>query len=297
MIYIKLEENMDKFFIINAPKFFKKILFVIYKKIGKIKIKKIENFECIILPEINEKILKKLTKISKIKCFTNICVSNNLAKNENFKNFILKNNFNLLNGKWLFKNILYKIIEYIVDIKNEKIEAQEITILCNNLDETILEQIKDISQKAKIFNILTNNINQFEKLETQILEEFGIIINISNNYKKLAIKSGIVINYDFNENELNKCIFSKNKYLINLNDKLKISDFQGRCIIDYDIYMPQKYIDLQNQIEGFENNILYESFIYMRTSYKNIKKKINEDNIQIFYLKDSNEKIIKKHQK
>jgi len=295
MVYIKLEEDMDKFFIKNFSGIFKKILFVFYKKIGKIKVQKINNIEYILLPECNDKVLKKLNKISKVKCWTNLCVSNNLMENERFKSFVAKNNFNLMDGKWLFKNIVSQIIEYIVNLKNEKIEVQEISILCNKLDETIVEQIKEISQKVKLFNILTDNIKKFQKIEEQIQEKNGIIINVSNNYKKVLNKSNIIINYDFDESQINKCFFSKNGYFINLAENINIEnkEFHGRNIVSYDVYMPLKYIEYQKKMDGFDNNILYESFIYKRTSYHNIRKILQKDNLKIFYLKDSNQKIIK----
>ena len=45
-------------------------------------------------------------------------------------------------------------------------------------------------------------------------------------------------------------------------------------------------------LEGFNSSILYESFIYKKTNYRNIKKELLEDDAKILYLKDCNGKIM-----
>ena len=200
MIFIKLEDNMDKFMkdkYKKYPKMIKKMLFKIKCKNGKFISKKINHMEYIILPNLNNRALKRMEHLADIKCWRNICVSNNLLEKDEFQNFAIKKHLRVMDGNWLKKNIVDKIVEYIVDLKNENMENQEIAILCNQLDETIIEKIKELSEKVKICNIFTNRMNQYKKLENDIYQNSGIILNVSNNYKRGATKSNIIINFDF----------------------------------------------------------------------------------------------------
>lgn len=57
--------------------------------------------------------------------------------------------------------------------------------------------------------------------------------------------------------------------------------------------MPEKYLTYSETLEGFHKTILYESFIYKNTSYKNIKKEIIEDCLVVERLEDFDGKLIK----
>lgn len=295
MVYIKLEDNAEKFMMKykNLPKAIQKISFKSRCRNGKFKIEKVGNRDYIILPEINDRILKKLKNMSSIKCWRNICISENLRENNKFKEFAQTNNLNIMDGKWLFKNIADKVIDYIVEMNNDTLINQEISILCNQLDETILEKIKEIAIKVKVCNILTNNIKQYKKLESEMYQTFGVALNISNNYRKTIAKSNIVINFDFLENDLKKCAFPKNAYMVDINNTVNIDkkETNERIIISYDLGIPEKYGVYKEILTGFRNDILYESFIYKHTSYRNIKKELIEDEIKILYLIDLNYKI------
>lgn len=297
MIYIKLEENLYNFIdnkYENVPDFLKKAIYKLRYKNKKIINKKVKNGEYIILPSVNKKILGELKKLKDIRCWKNICISSNLMENAEFMEFANDNLLNIMDGKWLLKNIVDKIIEYIADSRKESLNTYEISILCNELDDTIVEKIKEICQKVKICNIFTNNQKQYKKLEEEMYKEKNIILNVSNNCKKMLDKSIIIINFDFDDKQIQKCIFSSDACIINVNKKLDNSEFGERNIISYKMNLPEKYSEYQNIFENFDSNALYESFIYKNTSYKNIKKELSQDDAKIVYLKDVNDKIIKK---
>lgn len=297
MIYIKLEEDMYKFInnkYENMPILLKNVIYNLKYKNKRIINKKVKNGEYIILPSINKKILKDLKKMKEISCWKNICISSNLMENDEFVSFANENLLNIMDGKWLLKNIVDKIIEYIAEARKEQLSNYEISILCNKLDGTIVEKIREISSKVKTCNIITNNQKQYKKIEEELYKEKGIILNISNNYKKTSDKSIIVINFDFDDRQIQKSIFSPNAYIINLNKKLDKTCFGGRNLISYKLNLPEKYLEYENIFENFDTNTLYESFIYKNTSYKNIKKELISDDAKIVYLKDVNDKIIKK---
>lgn len=191
--------------------------------------------------------------------------------------------------------MMFDCIEYICMCKKEKIEYQEISILSNNMDWNLLYNIKRIANSARFINIITNNENKFKKLEKELYEEKGIILNINNNYKKSLIKSDIILNFDFPENELNKYVLSKKACIINFANEIKIlqKSFEGINSCFFEINMPRKYLDKLLFFKGFNTSILCESFIYKNTMPNNIFRQIESDNITISFLEGRNGKIRK----
>ena len=279
----------------NLPRTMRNMLFKAKCRKGKFEIQKIENLECMVLPEVNDKIIKKLKNLAAIRCWKNLCVSDNLRRNEQFMDFAKGSSLKIMNGKWLFKNVLDDIIEYMVDIKGDVLGNQEISILCHQLDEVMAEKIKEICQKVKVCNLLTDHVKCYQRLEEEVYQETGMILNITNNYKKAIAKSKIVINFDFSRRDLRKCVFAKGTDMIQVNRAVKfdMKEFGGKNIVFYGIDMPEKYIEYQEKMSGFNSSILYESLIYKRTSYRNIKKELEEDEAKILYLVDLEGKVIK----
>lgn len=298
MVYIKLENDMYKFMnnkYEKIPKMLKKMIFKVKYKNKQFINQKIDTRDYIILPSVNNKLLRNLKKLSNVRCWKNICVSNNLMENDDFISFANENLLNVMDGKWLFKNIVDKIVEYIAEVRNESLATLEISILCNKLDETIIEKIKEICVKVKICNIITNNTKQYKKLEEEVYQSNGVILNVSNNYRRALAKSSIVINFDFSDRDLEKCIFYRNAYMINIDKSVKVDkkEFGGRNIVSYKMDLPEKYLEYKDILNDFDSSILYESFIYKHTNYRNIKNELIRDEAKIAYLEDSNHKIIK----
>ena len=268
MVYIKLENDWDKFmqnFNIDLPKTMQKLIFKSKCRKGKFVIQKVENIEYIIIPEINDRLLNKLKIFANIRCWKNICVSDNLLENDSFLTFASKNALKIMDGRWLFKNISDQLVEFLAKANNETLENREISILCNQLDETIIEKIKEICQKVKKCNILTSDVKQYKKMETEIYDKYGVILNISTNYKKALLKSSIIINFDFSKRELEKrCIFAQNSTFINIKENTTLTKkyWNGQNITFYNIDIPKKYLMYKKKLGGFNQTILYESLIY-----------------------------------
>ena len=196
-----------------------------------------------------------------------------------------------MDGRWLFQNIIDQAVECVVENNHQKLEMKEVSILCNHANDTMIEKIKEIASKAKVCNVLTGQIKQFQKTEEEIYRTKGILLNVSSNYKKALLKSSVIINFDFSKKELEKrCIFAKDSVLINVKENVEISKkyWEGKNITFFGIDMPEKYEAYLEEFEGFDESILYESFLYKNTSYRNIKKELAEDDLKILYLLDTN---------
>lgn len=157
-------------------------------------------------------------------------------------------------------------------------------MLINDFTDINKEIIIHIAKNIKRLNIITNHIEKCKKIERYLYNEFGIILNISNNKNKSLLKSEIIINMDFTEENLNKYRIYDNAIIININDKISINNkrFNGININYYKIHIPDDY-----KVESFQEEIIYESLIYGK-KYKGIKKEIVKDKIEIIKLIGNN---------
>lgn len=285
MIYIRLLENEEK----------KTIKYKFFNRFAKLKVDEFDGKKMIELTNIDNKTLNKLSKYLKANCINKVCLSDNLLNSSVFLEFIKRENINYFNGKWLFKNMIFQSIEYICICKKEKLEYQEISILANDIDWNLVYTIKKLTGLVRFVNIITNNENKFKKLEKELYEEKGIILNINNNYKKSLIKSDIILNFDFSEEEINKYTLPKKACILNFENEVKNlpKSFEGVNTSFYEINMPRKYLDKLLFFKGFNTAILCESFIYQNTMPCNISKQIDDNGITISFLVGRNGKIRK----
>jgi len=298
LIYITLANNMDEAIPEkhkNNFKFLKKIMYFIRCKLGIVLGIKIDDKDLLILPEINKRVLRKIEKIIKIRCIKNICLSNALLKDEEFMVFVKRQAINILDGKWLFGYLIQKTVEYIVQNKKEELENQEVSMLANDINDNIIYNITEIAGKVKVTNIITTKQEKFKTLEKKISEEKGIILNINKNYKKGLAKSDIIINFDFEEGLLNKYVLPKKACIVNVKKEIRIASksFEGINVSSYKIATPRKYTKYLRFFKDFSEEILYESFIYKKTSVENIVEEINNDGVCITYLEGTKDKIRK----
>lgn len=296
MIYIKLAEKEKNTNIeVNYSNIFWKIIDNIKNKFTKLKEEKFEDKVLITIPDVEDKTLKKLSDYIKQKCVYRVCLSNELLVNKVFVEFIQKQNVKVFTGRWLFRHLLPKCVEYIATCKREKIEYQEVSILTKNINELVVYNIRELSGKVKIINIITENENTFRKLEKELYEQKGIILNMNNNYKKSLIKSDIILNFDFLEDEVNQYTLPKKACIINLERNINLDSkaFEGINACFYEISMPRKYIKNLIYFRNFSTQILYESFVYKNTDPNNIKNELDADGISINFLNGKNGKIRK----
>lgn len=122
--YIR-ETEESKSFLEKLNLFFKKIFNIIDVKI--------ENEKIIYYLPISNKtklttyrirrILKKLVIILQKEGIYNIAVSKYLSKDE-FKLYLYSQNINILNGRYLYKCLVYNLVKYIFDKKQKQMELR-----------------------------------------------------------------------------------------------------------------------------------------------------------------------------
>ncbi len=277
----------------DLPNFFQNIIYNFRKITGQVLKLKISGKNLLVLSKINKRVLKKVDKILKIDVTKNVCISEELKAKEDFVKFLNERNVNILDGRWLFKYLITDIIDFLCEQIGIRTETQEITILTNEMNAFIYETIKKLSDKVKNITIITRNLKLFKKLEKDVYEESGMILRVTNDFKKAALKSNIILNLNFVQEYLDKISFSRNSIIVNFEKSLKINQksFNGRVVNFYHINLPYKFLNNQERFSRFDTTKLYESYIYKKTAPTNIWNEIESDNIKI----DSLEGIKRNH--
>lgn len=163
-------------------------------------------------------------------------------------------------------------------------------MLINDFTDINREIIIHIAKNIKRLNIVTNHINKCKKIEEYLYDEYGIILNISNNKRRSLLKSKVIINLDFPEELINKYRIYDKAIIVNLYYKTNIERkrFNGININGYRIIMPDKY-----KMKGFIDEIVYESLIYGYKDFYKLDKRMNKlDSIKIKKLIGNNGPII-----
>ncbi|MDR0979218.1 MAG: hypothetical protein LBL91_04740 [Lachnospiraceae bacterium] len=279
MVYIleEKETNLKKY--VTYINFFRKVYMTKIDKKDFCIIKIKANISDKKLRSIAKKIIKKLHKMKE----HTIVMSKNIFDNDVLKNELKA--LTVLDGRWLFNYLIYDSVNYILNIKKIDIEKTEISILVNNLTNVNLQNILRLSDKVKNLNILTDKFQNFTQVKEKLLKEQGVTLRVTNNKRKALLKSVIIINLDFNEEEINKCSLPIEGIIINVNKKLQIKTktFNGINISNYSITIPNEF-----KIDNFADEIVYESFLYSKTAYNNVIKRCEMDNIKINALVGTN---------
>lgn len=274
----------------DKPKFWQNLFQIITLKEDKI-----------ILPigeeELTEKKAKKLAEktkkiIDKVSS-KNIVISKTIKKQKQYINYLQSENINIIEGKKLFQILVVPVLDYIVKKKKLKKGDTYVSILINETSEVILENIRRIIRQFKKVNIVTNHIEKFKKLEEQILEQEGIMINVSNNKRKSLSKSKIIINVDFPTELINKYQINEDAIIINLRGNVKINKkrFNGLNINDYEIES-KNYEEFNYEKENlYYKKDIYESQLYLNQPLEYIERKIAKDKVKILYLEGNKSKL------
>lgn len=274
----------------DKPKFWQNLFQIITLKEDKI-----------ILPigeeELTEKKAKKLAEktkkiIDKVSS-KNIVISKKIKKQKQYINYLQSENINIIEGKKLFQILVVPVLDYIVKKKKLKKGDTYVSILINETSEVILENIRRIVRQFKKVNIVTNHIEKFKKLEEQILEQEGIMINVSNNKRKSLSKSKIIINVDFPTELINKYQINEDAIIINLRGNVKINKkrFNGLNINDYEIES-KNYEEFDYEKENlYYKKDIYESQLYLNQPLEYIERKIAKDKVKILYLEGNKSKL------
>lgn len=232
------------------------------------------------------RIAKKLYKQSK-KDDIVIALSKNLMEYEVLNNALNEYGIKVLNDRWLFKFLIFDILNFVAKMKEERLEVISMAILMDKADEIVMQQLVSIARSVKALKIVTKSKNSYSYIEKELFEKDGIAIQITNNKEKSLSNIDIILNFDFNEERISKYKINHNAIIINLGKKIRLNKdiFIGEIINDYEITFNEENYDIEIYKNNFDKTILYESFIYRRDTFTNIQKQLKKDELKIRLLK------------
>ena len=233
----------------------------------------------------NKQYSRMAKKIVKKENLRDIVLTKDLFYQEAFIWQLKKDSVHIFDGKWLEQYLIPDCLFFICKKQKQNLEEKEISILVNELSDIVKQIIINLAQKVRLLNIITNQINSYQKIEDFLYQNYGIMVRVTNNKKALS-KSDIIINMDYSEEKLNYFSLPKKGIILNLgrNIRIKSKKFEGINIRNYKMIFQNQEMQEFKQLhleEEFEQKILYESILYRKDSYKNIREKIQKDKVQI----------------
>lgn len=267
---------------------------ILLKKANIIKLRE----DKIILPIAEEPInIKKAEKLAiktknileKTNC-KKVVLSKKIKKQEEYIDFLNSYGIQVTNGNKLFKVLMVKILQYIIEKTKLKEDEIQISILVNDVEANVLENIKRIVKKYKKVNIVTNHFEKFKKLEEQIFKEDGIMLTVSNNKRKSLFNSQVILNIDFPEELINKYRIYEKAIIVNFRRNVTIDAkrFNGMNIKDYEIdFQYLEAFDLEKE-NLYDKKDIYEAEILKNKPYEVVMKNLIRNKVKIVKLIGNN---------
>ncbi len=229
-----------------------------------------------------DKYVKKTIKILDKSNSQKVVLSKKIKQQEVYMNYLNAHNYIIVDGKWLFKMLVFEVIEYVIDKKFKEKKDVSISILTNDISEMTIYIINNLAKKYKDMKVVSNHIEKLKKIEEKVMENEGILIHISNNKRKVISNIDIVLNLDFPTELINRYRINNEAIIINFNGNVKIKDkrFNGLNINDYEIEWKNAPFEKET-INKFFMKDLYETEIYQKQPIEKTLFQIKKDKIKI----------------
>ena len=234
-------------------------------------------------------ILKKIEKQLDKYRIKQVVLSKPLWKKAQLVAYLNETGKELRDGRYLFSCLSLEVLEFIAGQMQEPLVNQEICILLNNTSSYYKELVLQIATKVKRIKLVTNHIEQFRTVESELYDTLGIMMTLSNNKKKSLAKAGIILNMDFPEELVDKYTIGRNAILINLEEKVTMTrkNFNGIVISDYLLNAIEEVDDMVQKYPALEKNHVCEVG-FLNLSMNEIKNKKDVEKMEIAGLVGNN---------
>lgn len=235
---------------------------------------------------LNEKRIKRIANKIKEIGINKIVLAENCA---NKRGLFIKYGIDILDGKFIMKNMLKEILVYMYKIRGTEIFNESLYITTDN--DTDFDIIIDTANLFKSLNIVTRKIKKLKRMDKKIESNTDIVCSITNNITKGLRRAKIIVNFNYDEKFFSEAKLNRNAIIINLSkEKLNLkSSFNGTIIENINIEYKQNLME-ENEFKNFNKSLLLESKI-LGKSYSEIKKILNEADSKIIDLYGKNGKI------
>lgn len=245
-------------------------LFVIIRRIIiKVCIEEIDNGVIFLIPKykyynsfVKKRISNQVKKYILQNQIINIVIEN-VDDNDFIKELnIVDNNICILNGKYLMKNLIWEMFEYIFNITKINSNLENVYIFVNDYTKNNVAIIQMLVQKFKTVNIITENLKYFKRLEEELYES-GILITVSNNKRKSAKNAKFIVNIDFKKDIFEQYIINMDSIIINFTNENVFFEkmFRGVLINNIVINFNNDFVAFVNEFYGNVNFVhFFESY-------------------------------------
>ncbi len=242
--------------------------------INKIETENFKNGKKYIITKINNKTLKKIKNDG----VDDVVISKKDKENYILINKLKENNIRILEDRYLLKNLIPEIIEYLTEILEMNKENMEVNILVNKYSKINLYYINTLIKETQKINIITNNIKPFKKFSNELYKNEAILIPVMNNRNKSLSNKKIILNIDFTEKDIKQYRINRCAIIINIEHKIDYINkiFNG-------ILVNNCRINTEDKDDEFDCKEIMESYI-IKKDVMRIREKIAEKNIKIINL-------------
>lgn len=226
---------------------------------------------------------------------------------------LVENKENILNGRKLMNYMNYDIFEYILNLQKVDIKQEDIYFLIKKDPNLDMQFLLRFIENCKTVNIVTNDIDRFKKIQSNLYEKESILISVLNNKSKSLKRAKYIFNVNMTKEEIEKYKINREAIIVNFKEDIRYSNntFGGINVNYFQIDIPDEYIERFESIGGieeFDQAKLYESILIRKLEIEKkkntilskrelIKRKnivndlIKEDNVKITGLMGNNGRI------
>ncbi len=163
-----------------------------------------------------------------------------------------------LDGKYMMRRHILKIIEYIFKTSNKNMNLEDIYVFVNNYTKLNIYLIEMLVERFKTVNIITENLKYYRILENKLYEK-GILITVSNNLRKGAKRAKYILNVDYTKEKFEKYNINMESIIINLTEENVFfeTSFNGILVNNFEIEIDENEKVFINEYYGEINPKLY----------------------------------------
>lgn len=286
----------------HVCKYYYKFLAKIKYYLNIITVKQVYNAYILILPlkSISEnnrmkKCINNVQKIIKQYNIQTLVIEEKLKKNPVIGQMIQneEKKVHILDGRGVMPYLVKEIFEFLLEKYNTKLEMEDLCICVKEYKPLYIDNILHLLHYCKNINIITKNIKQFQTLADKIEEKENIIITVTNNKKKSLKKSKLIVNFDFEEEELKKYTIFREAIILTINENgfYESSTYSGIQIRNVEIDTSEdikEFFSKYDLLEGCSLTTLYESLMNKEENFEQIKSRMEADEIRIIKLYGKN---------
>ena len=197
--------------------------------------------------------------------------------------------------------LLEEMIQYIMKKqgKVEKLETQDLYFLCKNYQEKTSQILDYFFNKVRTMNIVTKDLQNFQKYIQKHKEEEVMHVTIANNYRKSLKRAKWIINIDVPIEEVKQYVLNRTGIFIQIPDEKVIGfvGFEGIIVENVEVDVSE---EIKNKYqswgigEEFSMRDLYESEYEVEKTYIENKEKMKQEGIKVVKLIGINGNITEK---